>query len=509
MPKIYAIGVGGSGAKCIEAVTFLHAIGVYGNNCELNVLLIDADPTNGNLTRTEQNITKTTDCYRYFQKRSSPFMAEKVKNWGVWNPLERSVGNSFEQMLELRLNDPLRGVFEVLYGPNERVMDFDVGFRGRPPVGSAILGTLGIDGSVSAQQTPLERMLNDIQSSEGATGTFIHLFGSIFGGTGASGVPSLAKLIKARLQNDMGSNIETNTSILLPYFDFEKPPEEEKVFAEKRFFSLNTQAALKFLYQQSQHEKIFKDIYIIGNSASKTYNSKTGGEEQKNDAHFVELYAALALKDVMKRRQDTLGVPLGEDTQVHYICRRHQDHLVWEDFPDGATLKKDLGGAVRVAYMWAHNFSLELQAASRLGPKQFAIGAPWFPRFFDIKGIKAGANNKKLGGDAFPTIADDDQIQALKAFDIWADAFLLWAKQLSKSHHRGDRLFNLSDVKANAQEKAYKDKLSKLVTDQPVSPEQERQDCVDTIKNTLADLETTEIAEHGVVGLVHTLFNQV
>lgn len=506
MSKIYAIGVGGSGAKCIEAVAFLHAIGAYGDNYELNVLLIDADPTNGNLTRTQQNITKTINCYRHFQKRSSRFMAEKIKDWGVWNPLEQSVGSSFEQMLELRPNDPLRGVFEVLYGPNERVMDFDVGFRGRPPVGSAILGTLGIDGGFRDRQNPLERMLNDVQNTEGVTGTFIHLFGSIFGGTGASGVPSLAKLIGDRLRNDMGMDVEINTSILLPYFDFEKPPEEEKVFAEKRFFSLNTQAALKFLYQQSRNEKIFKDIYIIGNSASTNYSSKTGGEEQKNDAHFVELYAALAIKDIIKRRQDDLSTSSNDGTKVHYICRRNQDHLIWEDFPDGSGLKKDLGGAVRVAYMWVHNFSLELQAASRLGPKQFAIGAPWFPRFFDIKGIKTSANNKKVGGDFLPTIADDEQIQALKAFDIWADAFLLWAKQLSKSHHRGDRLFNLNDVKTNAQEKVYKDKLSKLVTDQAVSPEQERQDCVDTIKNTLADLNNSEIQEDGVVGLVHTLF---
>jgi hypothetical protein len=42
MRRIYAIGIGGSGAKCLEAVTFLHAIGIFGDSC-LNILLVDAD----------------------------------------------------------------------------------------------------------------------------------------------------------------------------------------------------------------------------------------------------------------------------------------------------------------------------------------------------------------------------------------------------------------------------------------------------------------------------------
>lgn len=505
--KIYAIGVGGSGAKCIEAVTFLHAIGIYGANCELNTLLIDADSTNGNLTRTQQNIERTKDYYALFGQGFSNFMSKQINHWGTWNPLGDFVDMSFEEMLEFYYEDPLQDIFQVLYEPQEREMNFDVGFRGRPPVGSAILGTLKIESDTDQRRhTPLDKMLFEI---DGGADYSIHLFGSIFGGTGAAGVPSLAKLIHDRFKNNnekandnKKANIEINASILLPYFGFDRPPAEEKVFAEKRFFKLNTQAALKFLHHQSMDKSIFKNIYLIGDSLSKKYTSKTGGEEQNNDAHFVELYAALAIKDVIDRPVKKAERSTLNDTQVYYICRGREDALTWGDFPDDDWLKQRLGSAVRVAYMWSHNFSLELKTANKLGPKKFAIGAPWLPQFFDISKVKTV--KRRVGDDTLPKIGDNNQVKCVRAFDAWANALLVWAKQISKSHDGGDRLFNLNKANQSSGDRPYREKLSEIVIDQTINSELERQDCIDTIKNELADLE--DIKTYGVVGLVHTLF---
>ena len=58
MKKIYAIGVGGSGAKCLESAIFLQALGIFGN-ARLSLLLVDADAANGNSQRTQINLQNT------------------------------------------------------------------------------------------------------------------------------------------------------------------------------------------------------------------------------------------------------------------------------------------------------------------------------------------------------------------------------------------------------------------------------------------------------------------
>ena len=49
MKKVYVLGIGGTGAKCIQAAVHLHASGAYGKDVRMGVLLVDADASNGNL----------------------------------------------------------------------------------------------------------------------------------------------------------------------------------------------------------------------------------------------------------------------------------------------------------------------------------------------------------------------------------------------------------------------------------------------------------------------------
>ena len=48
--SIYVIGIGGTGAKCIEGIIQIASIGLFGEET-LNLLFVDADETNGNLSR--------------------------------------------------------------------------------------------------------------------------------------------------------------------------------------------------------------------------------------------------------------------------------------------------------------------------------------------------------------------------------------------------------------------------------------------------------------------------
>ena len=53
--KLFVIGIGGTGMRCLEAFTHLCAIGMFDNQ-EIEVLTLDTDQLNGNKTKTENLI---------------------------------------------------------------------------------------------------------------------------------------------------------------------------------------------------------------------------------------------------------------------------------------------------------------------------------------------------------------------------------------------------------------------------------------------------------------------
>ena len=497
MRKIYAIGVGGSGAKCLEAAVFAHSLGIFGDS-QLGILLVDADASNGNSQRTGINFRTTLTAYNSFEKGKSPFMSGAFKDYGSWNPLadqthSSNLRNIFNRQ-SLKGNLPsLAKLFDALYSPAEQTADLGVGFRGRPPIGSAVMSRLELDDLIDSKNSRnWQQMFNDIQTDRGqGDDVSIHFFGSIFGGTGASGVPTLAKIIsKQLLAENLRGNVHINASLLLPYFGFEKPSNEDKtVYAETRLFALNTQAALQYLTEQAQES--FDSVYLIGNQDPTLYPSSTGGTSQQNNAHFVELYAALAINHGFEQ-------PVGQ-TQALYISRANPERLTWDDLPESTMVKKALGKGSRFAYAWFYNFSLEIQAARTLGSRRFSKGAPWFKRFFALRG----------GSDEKPDVSAEDQVNREKALTAWCQKYLLWVSQVSTAARQGTQLFKLENVPELTQSpdnpRPYHEHLAELVIDGAISNETRQRDRLDEYKNRIADHSQQD--DPGVFGLAHALFN--
>jgi len=495
MKKIYAIGVGGSGAKCLEAAIFLQALGIYGD-CELRILLVDADNANGNSQRTDKNFRTTEDAQKAFKQGKTPLMKGEFRHYGIWNPLADQIHSSnlasvFNKQALQAGAPPLAKLFDALYSPAEQQADLNVGFRGRPPIGSAVMSRLELDELNQTQQSlggAWQQLFSNLVTDLGAGDrdeVIVHFFGSIFGGTGASGVPTLARLISNRLKQD-NLRVRTHASLLLPYFGFDKPDDgDQTVFAETRFFALNTQAALQYLTEQS--EGCFDSVYLLGDHEKTAYTSSTGGASQENGAHFVELYAALAANHGFHQ-------PLNQ-TQALYISRADGDRLNWTDLPEAEKVKQQLSKGVRFAYAWLYNFSLELETARKLGGKKFAKGAPWFRHFF---ALKPGDGDK-------PLVSDEQEVAHNEALTLWCGKFLIWAKQVAAVRADGNQLFQLRDLKGLPRPDEYKEHLHHLVVDKERSQEDKKGERLDTIKNQLADQGKTY--DNGVFGLAHALFD--
>ena len=60
---IYLIGIGGSGAKCVESVVHLASVGLFSQE-PIKVLFVDADESNGNVERARNSLNIQTECQR-------------------------------------------------------------------------------------------------------------------------------------------------------------------------------------------------------------------------------------------------------------------------------------------------------------------------------------------------------------------------------------------------------------------------------------------------------------
>lgn len=126
----------------------------------------------------------------------------------------------------------------------------------------------------------------------------IALVGSIFGGTGAAGIPTLHKLIFNRLKDNPNlAKLNLGGIFLTPYFKVgEKCMENsENIPVHMEEFYFNTYEALQ--YYQNNTNMQFGSIYLIGQGHLDIVNNKyaDSGVNQDNKAHIVELYAALAI----------------------------------------------------------------------------------------------------------------------------------------------------------------------------------------------------------------------
>jgi hypothetical protein len=205
--NVFAIGIGGTGAKCVESLVHLQAAGLIidqaGKAIKLGTFLVEPDQQSTLLARTEIAIDRYAKLREQLGNATEGFAASEIDHYGTWTPLAGSTpGISLDQVFSkpvLRNQaSGLAALFDCLYPPEEQKAELDVGFRGRPPIGSAVMSRITLERA--AESGVWKKLLGDIQTAAGSGDPpIIYLFGSVFGGTGASGVPTLGGMLKTWL----------------------------------------------------------------------------------------------------------------------------------------------------------------------------------------------------------------------------------------------------------------------------------------------------------------------
>jgi hypothetical protein len=480
--RLFVICIGGSGAKCLESIVQMAAVGLYSEQ-PIEVLIVDPDEANGSVERASRSLNLYQSCQQSVageRQPDSPWMRTSIKSYGVWSPFaDVSTNKELDSLFQyntIRTNNPaLANLFEVLYSPEERSQQLDEGFRGRPSIGSAVMSQIDLEQLNSA---PWGTLIQEIKNAAGGgKKPRILLCGSIFGGTGASGLPTIARLLRNKFEKEnIADSVSLGGLFLLPYFSFTVPPgaNTQGLYASADQFLLNTEAALR--YYVTQASSLFDTVYLLGNEDNTSVNFSVGKRTQQNKPHFIELYAALAARDFLFQDRDD---------ELMLVARASGGELKWDDLPETMVVKRMMTNAARCAYLWLSDIEKELNSQIAMGFQKKIV--PWMSPFYDNQ-------------EGSPMKFDAPQQQShIKVITEWSNDYLRWLHDLHQCDTDRVQLFNTQLFGAA-------ERLDQIIIDDSRDAKtRQRQDDLGQIKTALMRFKSAT-GPRGTAGLATALY---
>jgi len=443
MDKLFVIAIGGTGMRCLESFTHLCGIGMFDNQ-EIELLTLDTDQNNGNKSRVEDlinlyNRIKTSGTTLGGTPNANTFFSAKLNLHRFWTNYASSGRETFKNITKISTGTPEQQkanklIADLFLDPNS-VQEFALehGYRAQTHLGSMLMYHGIVEAArnivrgtaVQSQERELDSFMGKLEKAGADARVFI--FGSIFGGTGASAIPVIPKALQdfVKIRSNGNSSIDFSSArfgstLLTEYFTFNKPDDKQKsskansIIADSSFFPLNSQAALQFYQSDPTVQKCYKLLYHIGwpieskkidgnNTSNKTI---TGGSEQTNPCHITELLCACAAYDFFTRADGF------DSAKAEYLYKAvaFQDNSFNFSFDDfvGNTNKS---GEIFVNKLGAF-FSLAHISLTKNGGAFDDAG---------IKGFIKQCENQKL--NQYSTITDAECKDINEYFKLFAYAF--------------------------------------------------------------------------------------
>ena len=363
--KNFIIGIGGTGAKCLEHLLHCCSAGLGPKN--LWAGMVDQDEANGNVSRTKILLSKYMNLRSSLHNEAGHDLAKDsnlfkthitANNDAVWLPL-KGADPTLEEVIHYELLKPeVKGLMDCLYDPDELKQNLSEGFRARPNIGAAaMLATTGNEDDPFWSQ-----IYKAIDAARGGEEVRVFIISSIFGGTGASGFPNIARRIKQiQKEKNVTSNFHLGGALMLPYFNYDVPEEnmEGELYAKPEEFLDQTKGALQYYAKLFEYDKIFDQVYVTGwDPLTKLPNFKMGGNLQNNPPLFPELYAALgALKFFSEDNK------ISDTQEIFHIGKNESNEILWSDVPNvsnNLNSKDNISNLIRFSfsYNWMYGPAL-------------------------------------------------------------------------------------------------------------------------------------------------------
>ena len=424
----YLIGIGGTGARCMESFIHLNSAGLLKDgNKKVELVYVDADVSCGNLTRTQQ----TAALYKKARQigfGDTGLFQNEFEEMGFWTPVKEDCDTMddifhYTSLVNKESTHSLGLLYDSLYTEEERTTDLAKGFRGHPSIGAAVMTE-----KMDSNEEPWKSLLPKINADPEAK---IFLFASVFGGTGAAGFPTIANLLYDELKKDGNGQCIARIAgaLVLPYFQF--PPADEDSAQEMQAkvdeFMLNTKSALEYYNRSEKIRSTFTSIYLVGdNDLTEVKKFSLGSGTQKNEAHFIEMYAALAAVDFFNKDEYQSGLT------VPMVARsdENNDKIEWKDLPGQSIrgkLRNRLGTMARVLYAYQHGVMPSLQECS--SDEKAKRKVAWYKDLVEKQGKIDVYQNPEI-------------MQEFQALSDYADRFFTWLGEIISNPKRDVGLIN-------------------------------------------------------------------
>lgn len=285
------VGIGGTGAKCVESLVHLAASGQTPAN--IYPVLVDQDGQNGNVQRCKNAIQAYSDLFKN-AGRSRKWFFSTMLNFrdGLLPLIPHATSSNYSAALGLpSMSAEQQSAVRSLFLPCQLSEILNDGYKKRAHMGSLLVEQM-LD--IEDRRLPSEGGLNSvIDELKNLPELAVIVFGSLFGGTGASGIVRIGKYFKERLPKAKVRGV-----FLTPYFVIGRASNVDK--DGNLVKSDADMQAVKIALQMYKEEMeiSFDNIYLIGSEISQlggeyvTETARSGGRTQLNPSHFFELVAA-------------------------------------------------------------------------------------------------------------------------------------------------------------------------------------------------------------------------
>lgn len=341
MATDFVLSFGGTGARVVEALTYVTAAGC--RTAPLHVLMIDPDGANGNLSITHKQLDRylklnalhdlpaTGSAGRppLFSIPINPGCDTGSLLWEYPNrldPFKTLIGYS-------GLSGEHQALIDLLYDEEDLDQDFRVGYVGRAHVGAldlyrtmrdALTRVAADDDASEADdgEAAIDQFFKAVRTQAQSSETRLFVVGSLFGGTGASGIPTVPALL-SELLPVVRKDITVGALLLGPYFTF---PALDERKPDSALHPLATRAALS---HYADTDVGFDSVYFLGapDRSQTSSENELGGSNQMNKPHYTELAAATAAVHFFTADKASVT-----GSQVQVFSSGSED-VSWKDMP--------------------------------------------------------------------------------------------------------------------------------------------------------------------------------
>jgi len=442
------LAIGGTGEKVALAYLMLASAGIR-SLPSTHIRVVDFDGDNGMLRR----LTETLNICSNFKKlvaklgvncwMASEISAPTTGNEYIWswNGETSTLGNLIKTHYDDKGEIPylINALYETerpTYKGHKSKFEGDLevplrtGFQGKPRIGSLALSYAFLEDYKGGQGdgfwNKFKRELLDTGSMK------LMVVGSLFGGMGASGIPTLTRHIADELCDTMNTNnndVSIGVLMMEPYYSLIS--QDEELPANDDELNLNCKLALRYYsvsgWLNTSLQKFCPQVYIVGNNPRVRMKTEDGGlapvnkntianSAQNNPALDTEITAALCARQYFNSSEQhpVARLPIFNGTE------RNSFNI----FPSNSGLEQALKRMALFSLLWTF---VEVNKPQQKG-QALAL-------FTELPDIRKALRTKNL--DTFNKDWADNTAVARK----YAETIQIWLRQILQNQANGNKFF--------------------------------------------------------------------